>query len=96
MYITITYTCTGGLKSVAIIMCLHNSVNLSRGRAVTNVGRTCGPTPLLVLLIILLCNKISLYYTKKHLLFFFFFFFNICCFTNLMLIKSVSMQISYP
>ena len=44
-------------------MCLHTSVNLSRGRAVTNVGRTCGPTPLLVLLVILSCNKICLYYT---------------------------------
>ena len=43
-------------------MCLHTSVNLSRGRAVTNVGRTCGPTPLLVLLVILSCNKICLYY----------------------------------
>ena len=29
-------------------MCLHNiDVNICRGRAVTNVGRTCGPTPLL-------------------------------------------------
>ena len=43
-------------------MCLHTSVNLSRGRAVTNVGRTCGPTPLLVLLVILSCSKICLYY----------------------------------
>ena len=32
----------------AIIMCLHNiDVNICRGRAVTNVGRTCDPTPLL-------------------------------------------------
>ena len=54
---------------VAIIMCLYNSVNLSGGRAVTNVGRTCGPTPLLVLLVIFSCNTICLYYTIKGYLF---------------------------
>ena len=59
------------------------TVNLSRGRAVTNVGRTCGPTPLLVLLVILSCNKICLYYlgvvgsnpTRAQLFFTFFFYF---------------------
>ena len=48
---------------------LHNSVNLSRGRSVTNVGRTCGPTPLLVLLVILSCNKICLYLQTSSVLF---------------------------
>ena len=47
--------------SFSTFLGLHNSVNLSRGRAVTNVGRTRGPTPLLVLLVILSCNKICLY-----------------------------------
>ena len=43
------------------LSCVCITVNLSRGRAVTNVGRTCGPTPLLVLLVILSCNKICFY-----------------------------------
>ena len=49
-------------NSMLPLSCVCITVNLSRGRAVTNVGRTCGPTPLPVLLVIFSCNKICLYY----------------------------------